>query len=431
MTNTANSELYVLVVDDTVVYRRILQNVVSELPNAKVVGVAANGRIALERLDQLEVDVILLDVEMPEMDGLETLEVVRQRWPGIGVILLSGANKRAADLTMRALELGALDFVPKVDTGDASRNHSRLVGQLGSILRSFAIRRQLRYGLASVPPAGTGPTLGVQPSRVVPRGVETGDRVESASELLQDTQTKTLAARANRTRSSSSLASIQLAPKAPSVPFPSVRPASGEVEVLLVGCSTGGPQALAKIVPNLPLSLGLPVLIVQHMPPVFTASMAESLNRTSALRVLEATDGQLVQPNVVLIAPGGRHMIVRVDRVKNERRIAITDDPPVNSCRPSVDVLFRSAAEAYGGNTLSVVLTGMGEDGLEGVRALRAVGGRTLSQSEESCVVFGMPRAIEAAGFADEVVSLEQMANRIAAWLRFNAHRSHHAGEQT
>ncbi|HEY5962085.1 MAG TPA: CheB methylesterase domain-containing protein, partial [Polyangiaceae bacterium] len=315
------------------------------------------------------------------------------------------------------------------DTGDAARNHKRLVTQLGSILRSFEVRKQLYGGLPSTAPSplGTGSNCGA-PSRIASRSVESVERSEAASEAQARLPRPITTA---RTKGPMGLTTAQHAGRASSAALSSVLPPLGGVEVVLVGCSTGGPQALAKIIPQLPANLGVAVLIVQHMPPVFTASMAESLNRLSSLTVTEASDGQLVQPNVVLIAPGGRHMTVRSDRVKGERRIAINDDPPVNSCRPSVDVLFRSAAEAYGGNTLSIVLTGMGEDGLEGVKALRSVGGKTLSQSEGSCVVFGMPRAIELAGHADEVVGLEQMASRLTSWLRHVSHRGRDDAERT
>jgi two-component system chemotaxis response regulator CheB len=192
----------------------------------------------------------------------------------------------------------------------------------------------------------------------------------------------------------------------------------GSVEVLLIGSSTGGPQALAKLIPALPADLGIPVLVVQHMPPVFTASLAESLNRVSRLRVVEASDNQMITSNMVYVAPGGRHMRVRVEPLTGEKRIVLSDEAPVNSVRPAVDVLLLSAAQAYGGSTISVILTGMGEDGCEGVRALRTLGGFTLTQSATTCVVYGMPRVVEQSGLSDESVPLENMANRIATMIR-------------
>ena len=417
---SALSELYVLVVDDTVVYRRILQKVVDEIANAKVVGVAANGRIALERLDALEVDIVLLDVEMPEMDGIEALQEIRRRWPGIGVVLFSGADKRSADLTMRALELGALDFVPKADTGDVGRNHRQLVQQLEVIFRGFERRRLLNEACArtSVKPGAGGPSL---------HSESVGASVGKVSECVRRTgaivgiQADGMATAGHaRLSSGQQRAAASLGPlRDGSIAEPSAgRYSNIAVEALLIGCSTGGPQALAKVIPQLPADLGVPVFVVQHMPPIFTASLAETLNRASRMPVCGATAGQLVQANRVFIAPGGRHMAVLGERGQGQRFIVLTDEPPVNSCRPSVDVLFRSALAVYAGATLSVVLTGMGEDGLDGVRALRDAGGRTLTQSEDSCVVYGMPRAIDVAGYSDESVGLNDMATQIVAWLR-------------
>ncbi len=422
MMDSSNNVLFVLVVDDTVVYRRILQNVVAEISNAKVVGVAANGRIALERLEQLEVDVVLLDVEMPEMDGIETLKEIRCRWPGIGVVLLSGANKRSADMTMRALDLGALDFVPKADTGDVQRNQRQLVQQLDAIFRGFERRRRLGLGRVGkgVDQVSGGQTKGgALPSIASARGNEDDRRRSAVGEVHFEPTTLHGLGKGRPNRSTTSTQSARLGESgAAAASVPSVRPIGAVPDVLLIGCSTGGPQALASIIPLLPADLGVPVLVVQHMPPVFTASLAESLNRSSALTVCEASAGQVVESNKVFLAPGGRHMTVYGERGRGEHRIAISDEPPVNSCRPSVDVLFRSAVAVFGGATLSVILTGMGEDGLEGVRALRVAGGKTLVQSEETCVVYGMPRAIDLAGFTDESVAIEAMASKIVRWLR-------------
>lgn len=418
---TPKDELRVLVVDDTVVYRRILQKVVDEIPNAAVVGAAANGRIALERLAQLAVDIVLLDVEMPEMNGIEALKEIRRRWPSIGVVLLSGTDRRSADLTVQALDLGALDFVPKADTGDLARNQRQLVGQLTAIFRSFGIRRQLHIaqGRGSLAPnAGARSSANAAVSAAAGSSPRRAHADNSGSVGADTPPAKLGPATVQKSSVSTDVSALRRNDSGLSSAAVSIRPTGVVPEVLLIGCSTGGPQALARILPQLPRDLGVPVLLVQHMPPVFTASLAESLNRVAALRVCEASEGQLVERNVVHIAPGGRHMIVRGERGGEERRIALTDEPPVNSCRPSVDVLFRSAVPLFAGATLSVILTGMGDDGLDGVRALRAQGGHTLTQTEESCVVYGMPRAVDLAGCTDERVPLDNMATRIVRWLR-------------
>jgi two-component system chemotaxis response regulator CheB len=414
----SETSLQVLVVDDSVVFRRILQNVVAEIPGAEVVGIAANGRIALEKLKQLSVDVVLLDVEMPELDGIETLKQIRKYWPNIGVVLLSGADRRAADITMTALALGALDFVPKADTGDAQRNQRQLVTQLNAIVRAFVVARNLSqtdrtslHTRTSTPSGGSGSEGSANATVTERRG--------KTERLVEETRASAPSPLAQKINEEPGISERPVEKNvAVGGPSNTAVPLKQSIDVLLIGSSTGGPQALAKLIPGLAADLGIPVLVVQHMPPVFTASLAENLNRVSKLRVAEATDCQLILPNQVLVAPGGRHTVVRGELSSGDKRIVLTDDAPVNSVRPSVDVLFVSAAQAFGGNTLSVILTGMGEDGREGVRALRAKGGITLTQSAGSCVVYGMPRAVEQAGLSDESVPLEDLAFRVSSLVR-------------
>jgi two-component system chemotaxis response regulator CheB len=408
----AEQLLRVLVVDDTVVYRRILQAVVCEIGGTEVVGTAANGRIALDRLEQLEVDVVLLDVEMPELGGLETLREIRRRWPTIGVVLLSGADRHSADMTMRALELGALDFVPKAETGDVQRNQKQLVAQLSGVLRGFTLARQMNVGDRT--------SLRLRSAQA--QTGASGERVASSSSVGDSGAEHKAERRVTRSAAPSVTTASTTKETSPSpvgtvAALTAAKPGRA-LDVLLIGCSTGGPQALAKVIPSLPADLGIPVLVVQHMPPVFTASLAESLNRISRVAVVEAAENAIVLPNTVYIAPGGRHMTVKADKSRSEKRIVLSDDAPVNSVRPSVDVLFLSAVHCYGGSSLSVILTGMGEDGLEGVRALRTFGGMTLTQNEATCVVYGMPRAIELAGLSDDSVPLEELAGRIAFLVR-------------
>jgi two-component system chemotaxis response regulator CheB len=415
----AEQPLRVLVVDDTVVYRRVLQNVVAEIAGAEVVGIAANGRIALDRLEQLEVDVVLLDVEMPELGGLDTLREIRRRWPAIGVVLLSGADRHSADTTMRALELGALDFVPKAETGDVQRNQKQLVGQLSGVFRGFTLARQLKVSDRASLRLKGGQAMGAS-------GIDRTSYASSASGTGAETKQERRGMRSGEPTNAmpAALGHTSLFPYS-GVSVRAVPKQVRSLDVLLIGCSTGGPQALAKVIPALPSDFGIPVLVVQHMPPVFTASLAESLNRISKVTVVEGSENAVVLPNTVYIAPGGRHMAVRFDRSRNEKRIVLSDDDPVNSVRPSVDVLFVSAVLCYGGSSLSVILTGMGEDGLEGVKALRACGGMTLTQNEASCVVYGMPRAIDQVGLSDASVPLDELSGRIVFLVRQSfRHRS-------
>lgn len=365
--------IHVLVVDDTVTYRQLLKRVVEGIEGCEVVGVAANGKIALSKMAATPVDLVVLDVEMPEMGGLETLEVIRREHPLTGVVMVSGANAESATSTVRALERGALDFIRKPDEGDITRNEQVLREQLTELVRLFAIRHKSRLLRERRKPetASAKP-----PPRFVPAPQETE-------------------------------------PARPLAALPT------HISVIGIAVSTGGPNALQEVIPRLPADIGVPILMVQHMPPLFTASLAESLARRSALPVREAVEGEAILPNQVLIAPGGSHMIVRRDPERPEAyRVGISDAPPENSCRPSADVLFRSIAAHYAGNMMAVVMTGMGADGMKGVRAMKQRGCLCLTQDEASCTIYGMPQAVVAAGLSDEAVPLDYLARRIVDYVR-------------
>ncbi len=371
----SEGELNILVVDDTVVYRRIVSDVVGAIEGTAVVATAPNGKIALDKMRRLDVDLVLLDVEMPEMGGLEMLKVIRRDHPDTGVIMVSGANRTSADITVKALQTGAIDFVPKPDGKNPDDSRRELIGQLRPLVNLFQTRRSLRgiKGRGEIPAAGACVSAKRQPA----------------------------------------------AKERPAGPAGRVGPRPTRIDIVAIGVSTGGPNALAEMVPRLPADLGKPVLIVQHMPPVFTKSLAEGLNKKSPLSVREACDGETLEPNTILIAPGGRHMVIRSSAAPNgSRRIALNDSPPENGCRPSVDVLFRSVATQFGGNVLATVMTGMGEDGCKGVQAMKRQGCYCLTQAEATCVVYGMPRAVDDAGLSDESVPLNDLAGRIAGIVR-------------
>jgi two-component system chemotaxis response regulator CheB len=346
--------LRVLVVDDTVTYRKILSDMLGELPGVTVVGAAANGKIALDKIAQFKPDLVTLDLEMPDMDGLEVLRRLRASGSDAGVIMLSAFTAASADATLAALKAGAFDFVLKPSGGTLQENSNRLRTMLGTKLRAFARQRGVHQLLAGVPSAPSPPPRPAMPPR------DLGPAV---------------------------------------------------VEAVLIGVSTGGPKALTEMLPRLPAELPVPVLIVQHMPPLFTRSLADDLNNRCRLRVAEAQAGQTVETGHILIAPGGRQMGIH----RNEDRVEvyIADDPPENSCRPSVDYLFRSAVEVYGRNLLGVIMTGMGNDGTAGCQLLKQRGGRMIAQDEASCVVFGMPREPIARGLVDVVAPLDRIAAEI------------------
>jgi len=371
--------LRVLVVDDTALFRRLVSDAVASLPGMEVVGTAANGRACLHKLVDLQPDLVTLDIEMPEMDGIQVLDAVRARGLATGVIVVSALTLKGGRLTMQALERGAFDFVTKPSEGTADGNREILRAALGPRLSAFARRLEIRSMLGGVRPAA-------------------GDAPPPAS--------------------AAAVAPVAAPPavRAAAAPGPDARP-SGRLDVVAIGVSTGGPAALARLIPALPADLGVPVLVVQHMPPIFTQSLAESLTGRSAVRVREAVHGERLEANTVYIAPGGRHMAVAPD-ADRAMTIQITDDPPENNCRPAVDYMFRSVAQQYPGRALAVVLTGMGSDGTLGLRILKKRGAFTLAQDEASCVVYGMPKAAAEAGVVDQVVALDAIAPRIVSLVK-------------
>lgn len=366
----------ILVVDDTITYRRIMSEVVAGLPESELCGTASNGAIALKKIEQDKPDIVLMDVEMPEMDGLATLKAIRERFRSVGVIMVSGASSTSADITIKALQAGAIDFVPKPEGLGYEASILVLRKQVQQLLSLHSSRNLIAGALRShTSNARTLPPL-TPPGKVL------------AEPVLR------------------------------ALPAPRLAPTPKRFDILAIGVSTGGPEALGKLIPKLPGDLGVPILLVQHMPPVFTASLARNLSSKSQLLVKEGEEGEVPKPNTVYIAPGGHHMIIRRQSETATPTLAITDSPPVKSCRPSVDVLFRSIANVYEGNVLAAILTGMGDDGCDGVATLKRKGCYCFTQAETSCVVYGMPRAVDEAKLSDESVDLATMAERITLKLR-------------
>ena len=371
------SPIRVLIVDDSVVVRRLLSDLLSADPELEVAGVAADGHSALAKIQAAPPDLVTLDVEMPGLDGLKTLAAIRASQPKLPVIMFSALTERAARTTLEALSLGATDYVTKPSD----------VNSLAAAL--VQVREQLV------------PKIKALCARPKPR-------------------LKPLAAVVSVARPSLA------APTAPPVttslraPAPAPTPrAPGEVDLVVIGSSTGGPNALAAILPRLSRNLATPVVIAQHMPPVFTRQLAARLAALSGLDVREASGGEALTPGSVWIAPGDFHLVVRRDGTSV--RLAVHQGPPENSCRPAVDVLFRSAAEVYGGRTLAVVLTGMGQDGLRGCQSVREAGGQVVVQDETSSVVWGMPGFVARAGLANAVVPLDVIDTEITRRLKFGA----------
>lgn len=342
------SKIRVLVVDDAVVVRRMVADLLGEDDAIEVVGTAPNGRIALTKIAQLNPDLVTLDLEMPEMDGLETLAALRQSHPHLPVLVVSRFAQIGAAITRDALALGANDYVAMPEKAGGATTASECVrDQLIPKIKRFGARKAGR----STPP---------MPSPV--------PRPASRSAIL-------------------------------TFRYP--------IEAVVIGASTGGPNALAQLFTAFPADFCQPVLVVQHMPPVFTGRLAQRLTASSAIGVDEAESGAFVRPGHAWLAPGDFHMALARDA--EGVRLRTHQGPAENSCRPSVDVLFRSAAEVYGPGVLAIVLTGMGQDGLRGCERIRAAGGQVLVQDAATSVVWGMPGAVARAGLADAVLPIEQL----------------------
>ena len=362
-----------LVVDDSVVVRRMVTTALGEDPDIHVVGTASNGQLALDKIALLAPDIITLDIEMPVMDGLTTLRHLRRDHPKIPVIMFSTLTERAASATLDALAAGAADYVTKP-------------ANVGSVSPALdAVRVQLLPKIRGL--CGRRPSLPTQ-SAPSPDGVG-GAR--------------------------SPVTTSPRAPAAPGAAIPS-RPGAEPIAVVAIGSSTGGPDALARVIPALGSGLRVPVVIVQHMPPVFTRLFAERLNKISGLTVREAAGGELLNAGEVLIAPGDYHMELR--RERDGVRTVLNQGTPENFCRPAVDVLFRSVARAYGPRVLGVVLTGMGQDGARGSENIRTAGGTIVAQDEATSVVWGMPGAVVAGGFADHVAALDRVSPTVLDLIR-------------
>jgi two-component system chemotaxis response regulator CheB len=374
-------KIKVLVVDDTIVYRKAVSDILTEMPGVEVVGVAHNGKIAVSKIQTLKPDLLTLDIEMPEMNGIEVLEYLQHNAPQVSAIMVSTLTSEGGDMTMRALELGAYDFILKPSASNINESKQQLRTLLTPLIKAF------QTGRTAVGSMQAGGRSGII-ARKINIGAA-GSRLQTGSSTSAPASTRTV------------------------MPTVATNRRQGKSEIVTIGISTGGPNALARMMPMLPGDLGVPIVIVQHMPPVFTKSLANSLNAKCALTVKEAQDGEALQANVAYIAPGGKQMKLVASTDGTNRLIRITNDPPENSCRPSADYLFRSVADYYVGRTTAVIMTGMGSDGTKGLHILKQKGALIIGQNEESCVVYGMPKAPAELGLTDMVTPLDKIAAEI------------------
>lgn len=349
-------KLRVLVVDDSALYRKILTEAVEATGIAAVLETASNGVTALERLAKGTFEIVLLDVIMPEMDGIQTLRHIKRNYPQIDVIMISGMGGDNAAVTVEALEFGAMDFIVKPSGSDQATNLEFIKGYLKALFNQIRIKKR------------------TSSQRTVPSETRKSPQLPSGTKS---------------------------------------EPLTG-VDLILVAASTGGPKALDVLFSGLPAGLKQPVLVVQHMPPDFTKVLAESLSRKSRIPVIEGRDNEPIVPGRIVIAPGGFHLTIQCGNDGN-RFLKLNDGPTVNGVKPAADVLFNSAAEFYRGkNILTIVMTGMGNDGTQGIGVLKQhCRCYCIAQDEKSCVVFGMPKRVIDAGYSDETLALGDIAGRI------------------
>jgi two-component system chemotaxis response regulator CheB len=346
----------VLVVDDAMLIRRMVTDVLAADPSIEVVGEAANGRIALQKIAQLSPDLVTLDIEMPEMDGIQTLKEIRKTYPRLSVIMFSALTERGAADTLEALHHGASDYVTKpASAAGKATAQQRILEDLVPKIKSLC-------RLGNPVPGGQAKPNAAAPAAARP-----------------------------------------FALRAVGTPI--------TADIVAIGVSTGGPAALAEVLSHLPADFPAPILLVQHMPQMFTRFLAERLNGQTPLSVAEAVDGQPLKPGMVYVAPGDFHLTVK--RRSGAVVTVLDQAPPQNSHRPSADVLFKSVAETYGARGLALVLTGMGQDGVSGAEEVTRAGGRVLVQDEATSVVWEMPGLVVNAGLADAVLPLGQIAGEL------------------
>ncbi len=351
----------VLIVDDSALYRQILKRLLNDIPGVEVVGTATNGKEALQKVATLRPHLLTLDMEMPEMDGLTTLQHLKEQYPEIKTLVLSHHTDKGAEITLKALRYGATDFITKpAYSGSFEDNYRKIQEELVPRIKAFLADRN---GSVSGPAAARrDPAKPATPSF-------------NYNHLLK---------------------------KAPR-------------DVIAIGSSTGGPQCLSQFFKQLPAGFQKPILIVQHMPPIFTQKLAQQLTQVGTVPVKEADEGDIVQHGQAYIAPGNYHM--EVNRVGNEVRIHLHQGPKENFCRPAVDVLFRSVARVYGRRAIGVVLTGMGSDGLKGSKVMKEAGAPIIAQDKETSVVWGMPGFIVSENLADAVTPDHKIFETISEFM--------------
>lgn len=383
----------VMVVDDSVMVRGIVSRWLSEEKGVEVIATHANGQLAANDVQKTQPDVVVLDLEMPGMDGLTALPLILERRPGVAVLVASALTRRGAEVSLKALTLGAADYLPKPDASKGMAAADEFRRELTTKVRSLGMRVLKRsqprapIGLAPMTQPASAPAA---PAPAVERPAATPAPAPTPLPL----RARQADARPEKLK-----------------PYSMTPPA-----ILAIGSSTGGPQALTRLFGDIGRALGnLPTVVVQHMPATFTAILAEHISRAAGRPAREGVDGQVLEPGHIYVAPGGFHMVL--EKQGKDTVIRILDTEPVNFCKPAVDPMFRSVAEIFGRSTLAMVLTGMGSDGAKGAGVITTAGGSVIAQDEESSVVWGMPGAVVAAGACSDILPIGEIGKKVTRIL--------------
>ncbi|ASP34510.1 chemotaxis response regulator protein-glutamate methylesterase [Labrenzia sp. VG12] len=393
-TSPGSDPIKVMVVDDAVVIRGLLTRWLGEDKSLKVVSSQRNGKLAVEDIEKSNPDVVVLDIEMPEMDGMTALPLMLAKKRDLVVIMASTLTRRNAEISLKALSLGAADYVPKPESTSEVTTSIDFRRELVEKVKALGSRAIRMRGPARTMRAETNAGRTAQPVRPVTARPTTDTRASF--------------------RGAAQPAAAATDAKFKTKPYSSARP-----RILAIGSSTGGPQALQEVMKEVGTAMNdVPVVITQHMPPTFTAILAEHMGKAALRPAKEGEDGEVLKPGNIYVAPGGKHMVLEKDA--GAVKIRLTDGPPVNFCKPAVDPLFDSVAKVYGSASLGVILTGMGHDGADGVRTIAAGGGSVITQDEATSVVWGMPGAAAQTGVCSDILPLKQIGPKISRVLKGN-----------
>lgn len=402
----------VMVVDDSAIIRGFLCRYLSEDPDIDVVATANNGEVALQQLSQHDIEVVVLDIEMPVMDGMTALPLMIDKVPDLRVVMASTLTRKNAEVSLRALQMGAMDYVPKPETARSVNANIDFRRELVDKVKVWASRLRKKRGDDLPKSLSDGTIIGSTPATTA-RGRPTADgfikpsrptRVGFASPTARPVVKPQVVAPKGRAEAEN-LSSSSNMPRPENIKLKTG--SFRKPKILAIGSSTGGPQALMSFFQGFKAAPDVPIVITQHMPATFTAILAEHLGQKTGWTSQEGREGMTVEPGKIYVAPGGRHMELEQD--EDTVKIRLTDGPAENFCKPAVDPMFRSIAKVYGENVLAVILTGMGHDGLKGSRSLTQAGGTVFAQDEETSVVWGMPGAVATAGLCTEVLPIDDL----------------------